>query len=250
MKKKNGFVFVETMIVTVILIASLLLIYIQYTALISNEKRLARYDDPAFIYKTYQVADFLLTLKDETSTTIIKNKIKENEKSLNDPNENIRNSVYYIALTDEQDLFSKYADTENYNPSIDGQPNLTEATQPLENSNITYTDNSRHEAFFKVMKNELHIQSILLFNNQMIEHCMREGSENKLPSDYKRYLSSIKTGTDNSVYYMVIEYAERVNGEECDPVQLASNQNSDANKSGEKICTRYYSSIKLTEGGI
>ena len=65
MKKKNGFVFVETMIVVVILIVSLLVIYSSYMGLISNERRLSRYDDPAFIYKTYSIAKFLLEMKDE-----------------------------------------------------------------------------------------------------------------------------------------------------------------------------------------
>ena len=77
MKKKNGFVFVETMIVVVVLVTTLLIIYSSYTGIISIERRRARYDDPSFIYKTKTIADFLVELKDEEGNSIIGNKVNE-----------------------------------------------------------------------------------------------------------------------------------------------------------------------------
>ena len=64
MKNKKGFVFVETVMVIAIVLAGLLAIYISYSNMVRNERRRVRYDEPAFIYRTYAVGQFLLSLYD------------------------------------------------------------------------------------------------------------------------------------------------------------------------------------------
>lgn len=58
MKNKKGFVFIETLIVTAVLTASLLMLYSSYSALIRNEKTRIKYNDSAFLYRTYYLEKF------------------------------------------------------------------------------------------------------------------------------------------------------------------------------------------------
>lgn len=57
--KKNGFVFIETIVTVVVLSASLLLLYSSYSNSIQNEKERLYYDDVAYIYRTNFVRKFL-----------------------------------------------------------------------------------------------------------------------------------------------------------------------------------------------
>lgn len=58
MKKKKGFVFVETLIVVAVLTASLLMLYSTYSALIRKEKTRIQYNDSAYLYRTYYLEKF------------------------------------------------------------------------------------------------------------------------------------------------------------------------------------------------
>ncbi len=51
MNKKNGFVFVETMITVVILATALLTLYSLFNNIMIREKRKAYYDDPLYVYR-------------------------------------------------------------------------------------------------------------------------------------------------------------------------------------------------------
>ena len=217
MKKKNGFVFVETMIVVVILIVSLLVIYSSYMGLISNERRLSRYDDPAFIYKTYSIAKFLLEMKDEEGNVIIGNKITEEYKSEE------KNDLIYISINDN-DLF--YGE--------------------VQNNDLQNMGNSNRKNFFSKLYNDLNVQTILIVRKNQI---LNEIDENKISSDLYKYLKSIDVSDgDENEAYIVVMYAERVDGSSCDPNQILdkNNEKIGLNKR-ESTCTFYYSSLKLTE---
>ena len=58
MPKKNGFVFVETIIVTCVLLASLMVVYSLYVASLNTESRYTRYDDPVKLYESYYLAKY------------------------------------------------------------------------------------------------------------------------------------------------------------------------------------------------
>ena len=58
MKNKKGFVFVETIIVTCVLTASLLVLYSSYSASIRNEKARLKYNDSIYLYRTYYLEKF------------------------------------------------------------------------------------------------------------------------------------------------------------------------------------------------
>lgn len=212
MKKKNGFVFVETMIVVVVLIALLLILYSSYAGLISNERRRARYDDPAFIYKTYVAAKFLMSLSDDDGNAIIANKIEQNKSDIAKNKE----GKFVIISPEDADLFN-----EEYNA---GQ-------------------NAARKNYFSKLYNEFHIQSILLINENQIKKIKEES----VSSDLYRYLQSLEINSEGNEYYFVFMFAEKVNGEECDPNQFVGN-NQDSSYQSERSCTFYYSSLKVNGG--
>ncbi len=56
--KKRGFVFVETIVVTAILLASLMLVYSLFVSNKNEENKRLRYDDPAKLYETYYLKQY------------------------------------------------------------------------------------------------------------------------------------------------------------------------------------------------
>ena len=62
MKKKKGFMFVETIMVMTILTTTLLSIYITFSRVLLNEKRRAMFDDTSYLYRTYLIEDYLASL--------------------------------------------------------------------------------------------------------------------------------------------------------------------------------------------
>ena len=73
--KKNGFVFVETIVAVVILTSSLLLLYSTFSKILQSEKTRVYYDDVNYIYRTWYVKErinslnIMAALRDITSNT-------------------------------------------------------------------------------------------------------------------------------------------------------------------------------------
>jgi len=59
MKNKKGFIFVETIIVTAVLLASLMLVYALFVSSNNTETRRLRYDDTAKLYETFYLKKYL-----------------------------------------------------------------------------------------------------------------------------------------------------------------------------------------------
>lgn len=69
MKKRNGFVFVETMVTVVILSTALLVIYSLFNNILVKEHRKAYFDDPLYVYRTnYLTLIFEEIIKDASTT--------------------------------------------------------------------------------------------------------------------------------------------------------------------------------------
>ncbi len=58
-KRKNGFGIVETVFMVVFLAVALLLVYKSFVSAFQNEKKLNKYDNTAYVYKTYFVKEYL-----------------------------------------------------------------------------------------------------------------------------------------------------------------------------------------------
>ena len=61
MKNKKGFVFIETIIMIVVLAASLLILYNSYSSSVSDEKRRLTHDDTSYLYRNYYLLEHILS---------------------------------------------------------------------------------------------------------------------------------------------------------------------------------------------
>ncbi len=81
MKNKKGFIFIETLVVVAVLTASLLMLYSTYNAVIRKEKIRIKYNDSAYLYRTYYLEKFFRNFRlDLVATALNKD---DNTKPLN-----------------------------------------------------------------------------------------------------------------------------------------------------------------------
>ena len=59
---KKGFVFVETIIVIAIIMTILLSLYASFISILNQERRNTTFDDVTYIYRTFYIEDFLVSL--------------------------------------------------------------------------------------------------------------------------------------------------------------------------------------------
>ena len=220
MKNKKGFVFVETIIVIATVLAGLLAIYVSYSNMVRNERRRVRYDEPSFIYKTYSIGQFLITLYDDDGNAIIYNKVKEYK--------NINNYYFNIPPNDIDFFSTEYVG-----------------------------DNANRKEFYSKMLQDLHVQNVIVISKTKIDEINTKYSNsstrsqiiNLIPNNLLYYILSMNVNDDaNDSIYLIVEFAEKVNGDECSPNQLAeasANSTSGTNSKSETSCTFYYANMKL-----
>ncbi len=59
---RKGFVFVETIIVISVVMTLLLMLYSSFISILNQERRNTTFDDVAYIYRTFYIEDFLVSL--------------------------------------------------------------------------------------------------------------------------------------------------------------------------------------------
>lgn len=97
--KKNGFVFIETIVAIVVLTSSLLLLYSTFNKVLQSEKTRVYYDDMAYIYRSYYLRN---NLNDLNMVPV-----------LNDLTNN-NNNFFVTVGVEYQDLFKGRAKEETY----------------------------------------------------------------------------------------------------------------------------------------
>ncbi len=91
--KKNGFVFVETIISIVILTSSLLLLYTSFSKILQSEKTRVYYDDVSYIYRTEYLKN---KINDLNINTLIRHLESDDH-------------IYFLTIgMDTEDLFLNY----------------------------------------------------------------------------------------------------------------------------------------------
>jgi len=97
--KRNGFVFVETIIAIAILSSSLLLLYSTFSKLLQTEKTRVYYDDIGYVYRTWYIKNKL----DELNISTVLKDITNNENN------------YFVTIGVEyQGLFNGYEKEKTY----------------------------------------------------------------------------------------------------------------------------------------
>ena len=183
----KGFVFVETMIVTTVLIASLLVIYISYQNIIAKNNKLTRYDDSAFIYKTAVIKDFLIELRNSDGDLLIekiKSELNKKEKK-----------IFYI------------------NPQVN----------ELFNSNMHFYETKK--SFFSSLYSQYNINSLYIINNSMIDDINEKDYPN-IKKDEKTYLNRLYENNGNK-WFLVAIYSEKLNQEGCKVNNMKTNNIND-----------------------
>lgn len=188
--KSKGFVFVETIIVVAILATSLVAIYASFSMTINNEKRRATFDDTSYIYRTYYIEDFLVSLNMENYLNQYLAKNNEDGKQ-----RIIRFNCQDINLYD-----------------IDaGNGDINELESQKKGFCETTLDN-----------NTLNVKNIFITNNDIksLKDCTtKKGliSSSDVCSDYKETLKGVKTNLIHYIrtlpvisdgYRLIIEYEE------------------------------------------
>ena len=175
MTKKNGFVFIETIIVIVFLMGALLLIYGSYRSAITEEKTKIYYDDIGYLYRNYYLADFLIN---KTTIHNLKNTAFD-EKYVVD----INNDIY-------EELFNESQSNQNY---------------PEEFKSI--------EEEFNVNKMLFVSDEVITecFNNATNEKC--DKSYEGLSDGLTKYIETMEIEKNEedagTTYYLIAEYRER-----------------------------------------
>lgn len=97
--KKNGFVFVETIIAIVVLTSSLLLLYSTFNKVLQSEKTRVYYDDVTYIYRSYYIKNRI----NELNMMAVLNDITSNQDK------------YFVTVGVEyQELFNGYEKEKTY----------------------------------------------------------------------------------------------------------------------------------------
>lgn len=116
MNNNKGFIFLETIIVTVVLTTTLIFLYSNFSKNINDEKKRLYYDDIAYVYKTIFIRN---AVKSTINDTIFQRAIDDNKT--NNRNSLKNNFVYlfnseskYCNLYESTDLDNMNCNAENY----------------------------------------------------------------------------------------------------------------------------------------
>lgn len=97
--RKNGFVFVETIVAIVVLASSLLLLYSTFTKILQSEKTRVYYDDLAYIYRSWYIKNQINKL----NITSVTRELNENT------------AKYFVTIgTEYEDLFIGHTNEKTY----------------------------------------------------------------------------------------------------------------------------------------
>ena len=101
--KKNGFVFVETIISIVILTSSLLLLYTSFSKILQSEKTRVYYDDESYIYRT----EYLKNKINDLNLNALTRRLEGND------------NIYFLTIgMDTEDLFLNYEEEAEFMNSL------------------------------------------------------------------------------------------------------------------------------------
>lgn len=220
---KTGFIFVETIIVIIVLTTSLLMIYSIFIKLLNNEKRHAMYNDTTYLYRTYYIEDFLVSLNMDQ---YIKKYIIDNNREIIEFN---CNDISLYNVTDEF-----------------GNMNEEELSKRAFCEQIINTGTMNIKHIYVTRYNIASLKDCIL-NSSSCSNANIEALKN-LSVNMTNYIKSL-SGTSSNSYRLIIEYEEiyydNTNTKNLTNGKCPSGYNLVANKCQKKITKNYYSSVKL-----
>ncbi|MBO4601124.1 MAG: prepilin-type N-terminal cleavage/methylation domain-containing protein [Bacilli bacterium] len=185
MKKKNGFVFVETMVTIVILSTALLIIYSLFNNVIIKEKRKSYYDDPLYVYRANYLTLMFENIVNKASTTI------------DNPGE-------YLSFGDLLKI------SQNGQAVIDGVNNNLRIFT-CENDIFSTEDGSKAECQQFFLDNQIYRIYISTYDLSYVDECARGTRNtcinyNSLYPQAKRYFKQLSYVPGVEGYYVIFEF--------------------------------------------
>ncbi len=182
MKKKRGFVFIETIVVVAILTISLLMTYSAYSTAIIKEKTRLKYNDSVYLYRTYYIEKFFKYFRLDR----MKDYLSQYEKQY--LNEHGKETLGIIGFGCSADIIQ---DEEN-------------------------------KAFCEDMWKELHINNLYFTHSDVssLQNCTKSIETGKcaallqMRDTASAYVKTIGGAFTNG-YRIVVEFAESKNGSSC-----------------------------------
>jgi Tfp pilus assembly protein PilE len=169
----KGFVFVETIIVITVLSVALITIYSSFSTVLSNEKKRSAYDDTAYIYETYYIEDYLvsLNLKQYVDHYLVENGRNIITFTCNDF------SLYQLTMTD------------------------TSSTNNVIINDAAFNKESFCEDVFSKLKNHSHIKMVYItpFDVRKLKKCIEDSTSSLCPDEDRK---AINNATPNMLQYI------------------------------------------------
>lgn len=193
---KKGFMFVETIMVITILTSSLIMIYVSFSRVLTNEKRRVAFDDTAYIYRTYYIESYLVSLNLDQ---YIEEKLEKN------------NSKIIVLNPEDSLLYNLY--------NADGSRNEQEFSRQ-QFSNKILNNNTSEETD---SPNALNVSRIYItyYNVNDLKACTNKSGKVTCDSASMKDLNNMSTsailylrtlsGTDSG-YRLIVEYVENIEG--------------------------------------
>lgn len=203
--KKSGFAFIETIITIVILSSSLLYLYHTYSAILIEEEKRLRYDDPAFIYKSNYIRKLLLDNNNATINNIFELLSKNDDKNNTNGNNNTNSRNQYITIGYETDNLFK--------------------------------DEEFKDKFKKIT------ETFSVSRMIIIKGSLSNDDISDLGINLKQYLGTLDIKSDE--YYLVIEYGVRSSRYYKNKKNTDNNNETFCYPFADRDCDAYYVSLKV-----
>lgn len=208
MKNNKGFIFLETIIVTVVLTTTLIFLYSNFSKNVNDERRRLYYDDIAYIYKTIFIRNGIKSsINNEMFTKAINDGKKNNQNSL-------KNNFVFL-FNSESKFCAEYKNS-------DESANMECSA---ENYKSIYIDNT-----YAKNLTELYNVKVLIYlktsDLQDIKKCINEGKDGFTDNSTKKRCSNFLSFTNKYSESNLNDYLLTIN-------------NADANKNSIMLSLIY-----------
>ncbi len=218
---KKGFVFVETIIVIAVIMTILIMLYGSFISILNQERRDMTFDDVTYVYRTFYIEDFLVSLN-------LEQYIKDH---LETPNSAGKMPLLATFTCHDDSLYNLRDENGNNNPSEEDKKNFCEAL----------TDGGRLEVEnIYITRYDVSDLTSCMNTDNSIRCASNEELRNLTPGavNYFRTLS----GNEENAYRLIIEYKTKIDKKEY--------ESSDITLQGNEHYLYSYSNIKIARRNV
>ena len=222
MKNNKGFIFLETIIVTVVLTTTLIFLYSNFSKNVNDERRRLYYDDIAYVYKTIFIRN---GIKSSINNDIFTKAINDNKEK----NQNSLKNNFVFLFNSESKYCTSYESTD-----------LSNMNCKAENYKSLYYDNT----YAKNLADLYNIKVLVYLKRsdlKDIKKCINEGSDSFTDDSTKKRCTNFLTFTNKYSESNLNEYILTINSVDADKDSIMLSLIYEK-KNGDLIIERSYKS--------